>query len=138
MKREAPFVMFKIGTIDLTNFYGGNFFATTNTEKYYKLAKNAWRTFQVQLKPYYKGLKLVAIRKDGRKEVIRSTSGRKLLCAYNLKDLKAIEKKEDPKAIERKADSKAAEKKAAPKANKKKTNQKVNQKKSSSKTENKK
>lgn len=91
VKREAPFVMFKIGTIDLTNFYGGNFFATTNTEKYYKLAKNAWRTFQVQLKPYYKGLKLVAIRKDGRKEVIRSTSGRKLLCAYNLKDLKAIE-----------------------------------------------
>lgn len=91
VKREAPFVMFKIGTIDLTNFYDGNFFATTNTEKYYKLAKNAWRTFQVQLKPYYKGLKLVAIRKDGRKEVIRSTSGRKLLCAYNLKDLKAIE-----------------------------------------------
>jgi len=91
VKRESPFTMFRIGTIELTNFYDGNFFGTTNTEKYYKLAKNAWRTFQVQLRPYYKGLKLVAVRKDGRKEVIRSTSGRKLLCAYNLKDLKAIE-----------------------------------------------
>jgi len=88
VKRESPFTKFTIGN---KNVLAKTDFATSNSGKHYKLAKEAWRTIKVTLKPYYKGLKLVAIRKDGRKEVIRSTSGRSLTCSYNLKELKAIE-----------------------------------------------
>jgi hypothetical protein len=90
VERETPFELFRIGTANLLA-QKADLFATTNSEKFYKFQNTAWRTIRVRLKPYLKNLKLVAIRKDGRKEVIRSTSGRSVLCAYNLKELKAIE-----------------------------------------------
>jgi hypothetical protein len=90
VKRESPLETFIIGGADLLA-QKPNLFATTNSEKFYKYQSDAWKTIRVALKPYLKNLKLVAIRKDGRKEVIRSSSGRKFTCAYNLKELKAIE-----------------------------------------------
>jgi len=89
VKRECPFDTFIIGN---KNVLAKNDFVGTNSGKHYKLAKEAWRSIKVWVKDYYKNLKLVAVRKDGRKEVIRSTSGRKINTAsYNLKELKAIE-----------------------------------------------
>lgn len=88
VQRETPIKSFIVGKTQLAD---DDWFATSNSEKVYKYANTAWRTIKVELQPYLKNLKLVAIRKDGRKEVIRSTSGRKFTCAYNFKELKAIE-----------------------------------------------
>jgi hypothetical protein len=87
VKRESPLQSIKIGS---TN-YDVSAFDTSNSAKFYKKANWAWRTIKVSLKPYYKNLKLVAIGKDGHNWVMRSTKGRTVTTAVNLKTIKAIQ-----------------------------------------------
>lgn len=87
VKRESPLASIQIGATS----YDVSAFDTSNTAKFYKKQNWAWRTIKVSLKPYYKNLKLVAIGKDGHNWVMRSTSGRSVTTAVNLKTIKAIQ-----------------------------------------------
>jgi hypothetical protein len=87
MKRVSPLQLIKIGATS----YDVSAFDTSNSAKFYVKKNWAWRTIKVTLKPYYKNLKLVAIGKDGHNWVMRSTSGRSVTTAVNLKTIKAIQ-----------------------------------------------